>query len=328
MTSENFTRMFDLRKGALPVKTVYLNGDESAIEKFKNEFLLKHHSYEIDKLVTFVTTLPEGPCIIIDLPSEDKLDRFIEELKLDGLTREFFKPMESDFCSYLNDNYEQALLNTLDAHYTDNCASNAFKDSDFDWFRKTRTDIPREVLKDVTSVDPSDIISDLFEDKNSEEPAKKDLKSDVPTPEVVPDNTPTAADLRDLTPEETAENNTLLSRIRASYEACIAAIDESCNTLFIPIKRRIADALEKNDFSTQLTVLYLEVSSDYSTPVYKALYEADKEAITFNNSVHRQYLECGCPGCNHTWYEDITFLKAGINDIRCPKCGMSRLIEK
>lgn len=131
-----------------------------------------------------------------------------------------------------------------------------------------------------------------------------------------------------LTAEEVAENAELLKTVRTAYEECKAVIEGSCNSLFIPIKNRIKTALETNDFSSQLCLMYLEVSQDTSSPVYKKVYETDKLMEKFNNGVHRQTLKMGCPGCGHQWYEDITFLEKGIHEIHCPKCNISRLIEK
>ena len=131
-----------------------------------------------------------------------------------------------------------------------------------------------------------------------------------------------------LTDEEKAENVTLLNKLREAYEDCKNAVEDSCNSLFVPIKNVIKDSLEKNVFASQLCVMYLEVSQDTSTILYKKLYNTDKLTEEFNNNIHRQTLKMGCPGCGHQWYEDITFLENGVHEIRCPKCDMSRLIEK
>lgn len=280
------------------------------------------------------------------------IKRFIKDLCLEGLTAEKIEALpcyKNLLAMIMNENdYKKALISTLELHF---CTSmdNVFKESDFDWCEKdvleeesVKEEPAQEEFEEESTNEESSFeenpVENMIPEPTMDEMSKAnedlpDAISDTLVPEPMISTPLETASVEEnsnetLTSEEIAENEELLKMIRTAYEECKTVIEGSCNSLFIPIKNKIKAALETNNFSSQLSLMYLEVCQDTSSAVYKKVYETDKITEKFNNGVHRQTLKMGCPGCGHQWYEDITFLDNGIHEIHCPKCNISRLIEK
>lgn len=195
------------------------------------------------------------------------------------------------------------------------------EEADLEEKAKTNTvDVPREALEEAVK-----IAGMTQENDNADTTVSDNRPAPAPEPTIEKEE---EVNTEPLTEGEEVNNRVLLEKVRKAYEDCLAAIDESCNTLFVPIKNRIQESLNTNKYTCELCYAYLEVTNDVSSYVYKKLYEADTAVDEFNNNVHRQYIRMGCPGCNNMWNEDITFLEKGLHEIHCPKCNMARLIDK
>lgn len=301
-------------------------------------------------------TVPHFDVDLTDINQFQLFDDLVASVDLKGfdphkLDDEFKAKLESA----LEDNYNDVVIKALEAHYNAG-GTGTYLGTEFDWLKfesdasKRASDTEasshavsaeknESVVKDVSPAEFKQEIKEASINKTkanedevdaSVESENKDTKSGerlTPAPEPTNEEG-MEVNTEPLTEEEEASNRVLLEKVRKTYEDCIAAIDESCNTLFVPIKNKIQDSLNTNKYACELCYMYLESSSDVSSYVYKKLYEADSVVDEFNNNVHRQYMHMGCPGCNNIWNEDITFLEKGLHEIHCPKCNMGRHIDK
>lgn len=350
-SEESFNAMVLARKGKLPVNVICVDcPDDETLGAFirKNKTFYESLGLKVKGLVhTEFTKREDNELIFVTdkntkyphfnllLKKDVPISRFIEELNLDGLTEDVLKGLECfDYLSKTltsEEGYNTAVISTLERHF---CTStdNQFKESDFDWcVPRAKTNVGMSISNKagfINDVEAKPVVENTPNKAGDNEVACEDKTEVTPAPTENDEDVCENKGVETLSVEEIAENTELLKKIREAYEDAKKAIEESCNSLFVPIKNHIKNALESNDFTSQLCVMYLEVSQDVSTVVYKKLYDADTMAETFNNNLHRQTLKMGCPGCNHQWYEDITFLEDGIHEIHCPKCNLSRLIEK
>lgn len=283
------------------------------------------------------------------------LDNFAVNLGLEGLDISTIDAeVKSGLEMALKNDYDSTVARILEEHFNAG-GSGAWLGSELDWIKanleamkapiktskietvklgdleaeeadlkeKAETDtvdIPREALEEAVKIAEMTQESD-----NADTTISDNRPAPAPEPTIEKEE---EVNTEPLTEEEEVNNRVLLEKVRKAYEDCLAAIDESCNTLFVPIKNKIQESLNTNKYACELCYAYLEVTNDVSSYVYKKLYEADIAVDEFNNNVHRQYIRMGCPGCNNMWNEDITFLEKGLHEIHCPKCNMARLIDK
>lgn len=131
-----------------------------------------------------------------------------------------------------------------------------------------------------------------------------------------------------LTDEEIEANNDLLQQIKQVYAETIKFIEDTCNASYRIILNKMQESLDTLKFDKQFCVIYMELSNDYSTELYKRLYQLDKVTEAFNEKVVHLVVNLGCPYCRNTWDEDITFAPSGPQFIRCPSCYTERPFEK
>ena len=361
-TENSFNTMIKLRNGNLPVNIVVINcndKDQARAWVENNEALNcipEYGFYETDKVVdgqiVFTTAPTTKPHFEVILETKNSnLQKFVDGVMLDELDYEMVEAIAdpTGLGEYIKteEGLREAITKTVEAHYA-NAVDNVFTMHDLDWLKESN-DHSNEVVANETHVDETlaqntetvtneeavaPVVSDPepmndlpAQNEPTETVSEPVQESNIPTPPAV-ETINANQGVEELSAEEIAENEELLTKIRAAYEECFTVVEKSCNSLFLPIKNEIKKSLEQNSYTSQLCLMYLEVSNDISTMVYKKLYETDNITKEFNARVHRQTLYMGCPGCNHSWYEDITFLEKGVHEIFCPKCNMSRVIEK
>lgn len=132
----------------------------------------------------------------------------------------------------------------------------------------------------------------------------------------------------ELTDEEIANNEQLLSEIRDLYKNTLQFMREMHNSQFKNIINMMQDELDNNAFKTQFTSMYLKTSEDTGTELYSRLYDVDVATRKFHKSVIHQIRHIACFNCGTEWDEEITFLKKGLHSVRCPHCFVSYPFEK
>ncbi len=173
---------------------------------------------------------------------------------------------------------------------------------------------------------------DMIPDPNDISVDEADLETEngefIPKPTVIEKKKQEYIVKEELTPEEEAANEKLLSDIRQLYEATIRFAEETCNSRYRIMINKMQDSVKTNIFKTQFCPMYLETSDDTSTELYKRLYDLDRATAAFQKNVVHQIYKIGCYQCNHNWIEDITFLEKKPHIIRCPECGAEYPFEK
>lgn len=126
-----------------------------------------------------------------------------------------------------------------------------------------------------------------------------------------------------FTNEEREHNSRLLEAITDEYNNVLKLIDqENVPGMFSPVKRIINESLETTNFEESPIKKYIEISKDFSTELYKRLYESTEPLRQkFNSDVKRDIRHLTCYNCSSKWNADATFVKKDYGESKCPKCG-------
>lgn len=151
--------------------------------------------------------------------------------------------------------------------------------------------------------------------------------SPVPKEETKENATPKRDEYKELSMEEKEFNEILVSEMKVLYEEVIKLVDDTHNSLLLPVKNKCIESLKTNLFKPVLCSLYLNASDDLSSPLYKKLYDTDIKAENYESTLNHYKIRLGCPICGNEWDEELTFKNKGLNTIFCPKCNASRLID-
>ena len=131
-----------------------------------------------------------------------------------------------------------------------------------------------------------------------------------------------------LTFEENAKNYEMLEDLKTEYQKVYDYIFSLHNTKWKILMNKIKDSIDKNDMSKQLCLYYLEISDDYTDPLYAMLYELDAKTEEFQSSLTKMVETLGCPNCGKDWNEDVTFLSPGVHFVKCPNCHSTRPYDR
>ena len=131
-----------------------------------------------------------------------------------------------------------------------------------------------------------------------------------------------------ITIAEDEKNHKLLDEMTKIYQETMDFIDETCNTQFRIIRNKMEEALKNKKFRQQYCPMYLDITDDISTELYKRLYNLDLTTSKFYKELTSQVVEMGCAFCGKSWKEDITFMEPGPHFIQCPHCTNERPYEK
>jgi hypothetical protein len=157
--------------------------------------------------------------------------------------------------------------------------------------------------------------------------SKESATPEPPKPDAVAEAPKKKIEKETLTPEEEAENESLLADLVADYKNAIQSVRDTRNPGFRIIEKKLNECINKNEFNTQFCRIYMEISNDYSTALYAALYALDNKTKEFREKITHRVAHFGCPQCGNEWDEDLTFRPKGLCEITCPKCGQGRMFE-
>jgi len=157
--------------------------------------------------------------------------------------------------------------------------------------------------------------------------SKESATPEPPKPDTVAEAPKKKIEKETLTPEEEAENESLLADLVADYKNAIQSVRDTRNPGFRIIEKKLNECINKNEFNTQFCRIYMEISNDYSTALYAALYALDNKTKEFREKITHRVAHFGCPQCGNEWDEDLTFRPKGLCEITCPKCGQGRMFE-
>ena len=163
---------------------------------------------------------------------------------------------------------------------------------------------------------------------NAEDNNENDEMSDVPKPTETINRASKIITKEELTKEEEKENERLLNELCTLYKSTIQFMTESCNAQYRIIINKMQDCLDTITFKQQFTKMYLDVSNDTGSELYKRLYDIDEATQRFQKTVIHQIKPLACYNCGAQWKEDITFLPKGIHSVRCPHCYNDYPFEK
>ncbi len=176
---------------------------------------------------------------------------------------------------------------------------------------------------------PEDDVEEVSETVIPEpEVEEEPVAEEVPEPEETEAEQVSTNVKETLSEEEVENNKALLREIRDVYGDCIKFIEDTCNASYRIILNKMKECNSNHRYNTQFCPMYMEVSNNYKTELYKKLYILDQKTKEYNEKVVRQVIELGCWNCSHKWKEDITFIKPGPQYVKCPKCLTERPFEK
>lgn len=172
-------------------------------------------------------------------------------------------------------------------------------------------------------------ISESVSTKTEVVTASDNCLSNVPEPEDAAVGQDLPYQIKDeLTEEEQAHNKALLDEIRVKYNETIKYIQELHNGSYQIILNTMKECNERSKYDKQFTLLYMDISDNFKTELYKRLYDLDNYTKSFNEKLIHQVVELGCPYCGSRWKEDITFVPSGQQFIQCPNCSEERPYNK
>jgi len=198
---------------------------------------------------------------------------------------------------------------------------------------KQETEIDTKVETETTKADEPKVSSSVTvqEVQNVTQDVQNVLKESAtpepPKPDAVAEAPKKKIEKETLTPEEEAENESLLADLVADYKNAIQSVRDTRNPGFRIIEKKLNECINKNEFNTQFCRIYMEISNDYSTALYAALYALDNKTKEFREKITHRIAHFGCPQCGNEWDEDLTFRPKGLCEITCPKCGQGRMFE-
>ena len=297
--------------------------------------------------------------IDVDSISMFNWNEFLNKLGLTGASADTFKDFSDKMLENLAQNEDQIITDVLYAHYTyrDNneitakdikkirqmCQTNVASESD------TKPDIKAPAGQGNSFVETGADVNIADTNKSSINENVPNLESTNETQDVKEPETPKEADedediipkpkeqqqkksnlivKEELTEEEDTNNKKLLEDLRNLYKTTIIYINETCNSQYRGILNKMQEAVDKNIYKQQFTKMYLDISEDTSSELYRRLYDVDIATQKFHKSVVHQIRHLGCFNCGTNWDEDITFLAKGPHKVHCPKCFNDYPFEK
>ncbi len=293
----------------------------------------------------------------IDVDSISMFDwnEFLNKLGLTGASADMFKDFSNKMLENLAQNEDQIITDALYSHYTYRdhneittndiknirrmCQSNTTSKSDTkapanqeNSFVETDTDVNiTDMNKSSVDEETSNLEStnDVQDVKEPEEPKETNEDEDViPKPKEQQQKKSNLIVKEELTEEEEKNNKRLLEDLRTLYKTTIIYINETCNSQYRGILNKMQEAVDKNIYKQQFTKMYLDISEDTSSELYRRLYEVDIATQKFHKSIVHQIKHLGCFNCGTNWDEDITFLAKGPHSVHCPKCFNNYPFEK
>ena len=191
---------------------------------------------------------------------------------------------------------------------------------------------PKKESVEAPTQDPSSkpVVEPAAEPK-IEEPEtvlESDDETVIPKPKENAPKKPAVLAKETLTEEEEKENAALLEDLRTMYKDTIRFMNDTCNAQYRIIVNSMQDAVDKNVYKQQFTKMYLNVSDDTGSELYRKLYDIDVATQKFHKTVVHQVKHMGCFNCGTNWDEDITFLPHGPHTVRCPHCFADIPFEK
>lgn len=330
-------KMIVARDGNIPVKTILFIGDEADINfviekegdllngiRYKNVDINRNHiKIEVPPNLAkfdygkFIRLLGFDDAKVLDSLDEARgniLQAAIKENINDTASKILFKHFENFDDNILHMEDLKCLI--ADIVVETPSSEPAFEKSEPDSTAKN-TSLESDAILETDSIP-------VLESTPEENVDTNDVLSNVPEPEV-DTNEDLPYQIKDvLSEEEQAFNKELLDGIREQYNETIKYIQELHNGSYQIILNTMKECNEKSKYNKQFTLLYLEISSDNKTKLYKKLYDLDNYTKAFNEKLIHQVVEIGCPYCGHRWKEDITFVPAGQQFIQCPNCSEER----
>jgi len=289
----------------------------------------------------------------IDVDSISMFDwnEFLNKLGLTGASADTFKDFSNKMLENLAQNEDQIITDVLYAHYTyrDNneitakdikkirqmCQTNVESEPNIpaapnkqeNSFVETGADTNKDSInEDAPNLESTNETQDV---KEPEEPKEVDEDEDIiPKPKEQQQKKPNLIVKEELTEDEERNNKRLLEDLRDLYKTTIIYINETCNSQYRGILNKMQEAVDKNVYKQQFTKMYLDISEDTSSELYRRLYEVDIATQKFHKSVVHQIRHLGCFNCGTNWDEDITFLAKGPHKVHCPKCFNDYPFEK
>lgn len=292
------------------------------------------------------------------------LEDLVNALGFDGLTAAVLKEALKKYKNTENilANPEMFVNNTLIRHF-EKQEDNVFHEEDLSWIKQTEKNLSgqKEKYPETPQKEPEDFIKPQENTQNLEpeenipgqdfsDHAQKasDIPQESPNQETAGDtgygenaqkykeenqnNGQQEADgwkqKEILTPEETERNYQMLERLKQEYQATLSYAEGLHNGKWKTLIGQMKQALETSKFNQQLCLLYMKVSDDYSSELYKQIYRLDEITEQFNNAVIHQVAKVTCSMCGHTWEENITFLTPGLHFLECPNCYTEKGYDK
>lgn len=289
---------------------------------------------------------------------------FFDLLSLDGASIERFSGFTPEMELALAKNMDQVVTDVLYAHY-EKRDDNNLTDADIRMIRnmvstskKARTSSEKKELESIEKMveqsssqtaEPEKVehetpikeeMSPNTENENNMKAAdivqetpdeKQVLESDedvIPKPKEVKKKKSSFVVKEEVSSEEEKRNNELLQELRILYKSTIQYMTEMCNSQYRIIINKMQEAVDTNVFKQQFTKMYLDLSDDTSSELYRKLYEVDVNTQKFHKEIVHQIKHLGCFNCGTEWDEDITFLEKGPHMVRCPKCYNNYPFEK
>lgn len=299
--------------------------------------------------------------IDVDSISMFDWDEFLNKLGLTGASADMFKDFSNKMLENLAQNEDQIITDVLYSHYTyrDNneitqndiknirrkCQFGATSKPDTkpdikapasqeNSFVETGADVniadtnKSSINEDVPNLESTNDTQTVKEPEESKETNENEDEDIIPKPKEQQQKKPNLIVKEELTEDEERNNKRLLEDLRDLYKTTIIYINETCNSQYRGILNKMQEAVDKNVYKQQFTKMYLDISEDTSSELYRRLYDVDIATQKFHKSVVHQIKHLGCFNCGTNWDEDITFLVKGPHKVHCPKCFNDYPFEK
>ncbi len=354
-------KMIVARKGNIPVKAVLFVGDKADIDfvvKKEGELLngIRYKNVDVNKN-HIVINIPSG-IAKFNYSSFVALLRFDDVSVLDTLDNAISKALQDAIKTNTNaiaskvlfkhfENFDDNILHIedlscLDLDVVDNPILKVNNTKPMAEPTKTNVNEVRVQASSIAAPKLEDIITEtpalevnnvsISESVSAETEAvttSDNSLSNVPEPEDTAVGQDLPYQIKDeLTEEEQAHNKALLDEIRVKYNKTIKYIQELHNGSYQIILNTMKECNERSKYDKQFTLLYMDISDNFKTELYKRLYDLDNYTKSFNEKLIHQVVELGCPYCGSRWKEDITFVPSGQQFIQCPNCSEERPYNK
>lgn len=351
-------KMITARKGNIPVKAVLFVGDEADIDfvvKKEGELLngIRYKNIDVNKN-HIVINIPSG-IAKFNYGNFIKLLGFDDVSVLDTLDDAISKALQGAIKTNANaiaskvlfkhfENFEDNILHIEDLDCLDLDVVEQTRTKDFleeSVILKKRDNEARVQASPIAAPKHEDITETPALEVNNASTAESvstetkaattsdNCLSNVPEPEDTAVGQDLPYQIKDeLTEEEQTHNKALLDEIRVKYNETIKYIQELHNGSYQIILNTMKECNERSKYDKQFTLLYMDISDNFKTELYKRLYDLDNYTKSFNEKLIHQVVELGCPYCGSRWKEDITFVPSGQQFIQCPNCSEERPYNK